>query len=85
MVLSPTFVQEYLAAQRSLIRLSRTLCDQIEGELRQLEEEVDSERASCLSAFENFDQKVNQLFGLIALVMKNEKEMSNSIVRILLS
>jgi hypothetical protein len=33
------------------------------------------------TAFGNFDQKVNQLFNLIATVHKNEKEMKDAIAR----
>ena len=39
-------------------------------------EQARNERQTVATAFENFDQKANQLFNLLATVMKNLNEMS---------
>jgi hypothetical protein len=44
-------------------------------------EEVKNKRQEFTTAFENFDQKVNQLFNILSTVLKTEKEMESSIVR----
>jgi hypothetical protein len=47
-------------------------------------EEVRNKRQGETSTFESFDQKVNQLFNILAAIMKNEKEIAQSIIRNLL-
>ena len=44
-------------------------------------EEVKNKRQECTTAFENFDQKANQLFNLLSSVMKAMKEMEQGIIR----
>lgn len=38
-------------------------------------------RQEFKTTFETFDQKVNQLFIIISTVVKNKKEMENSVIR----
>jgi len=47
-------------------------------------EEVKNKRQECMTSFESFDQKANQLFNLLSTVMKNEQEMLLGISRNLL-
>ncbi|HOB51943.1 MAG TPA: hypothetical protein PK176_05405 [Acidobacteriota bacterium] len=51
------------------------LSDAIRNAENQMEQ-VRNERQSAQTAFENFDQKADQLFNLLATVMKNLNEMS---------
>ena len=51
------------------------LSDAIRGAESQMEQ-ARNERQTVATAFENFDQKANQLFNLLATVMKNLNEMS---------
>jgi hypothetical protein len=53
-----------------------------EAERAQCELECRKIEAAC--AFENFDQKANQLFNILSTVLKNMKEMQQGIVRNLL-
>ncbi|MBN2315481.1 MAG: hypothetical protein JXM79_16250 [Sedimentisphaerales bacterium] len=47
-------------------------------------EEVRNKRQEFTTAFENFDQKSNQLFNLLSSVMKSMKEMQGAVTRNLL-
>ena len=49
--------------------------------LENLMEGVRNKRQECMTAFENFDQKTNQLFNLLSSVMKAMKEMEQGIIR----
>jgi len=44
-------------------------------------EAVRNERQESMTMFENYDQKVNQLFNILSTVMKGTKEMQSSITR----
>jgi hypothetical protein len=44
-------------------------------------EELRNRRQEATTAFENFDQKSNQLFNLLSTVMKNMKETQSGIIR----
>lgn len=44
-------------------------------------EEVRNKRQDETTTFESFDQKVNQLFNILDAIMKNEKEIAQSIIR----
>ena len=52
--------------------------------LENLNEEIRNKRQESITAFENFDQKTNQLFNILGSVLKSEKEMEGSIARNLL-
>ncbi len=43
--------------------------------------DISNRRAEFTTMFENFDQKCNQLFNILATVLKNEKEASTGIAR----
>lgn len=47
-------------------------------------EEVRNKRQEFTTAFENFDQKANQLFNILSTVLKNMKEMEMGVTRNLL-
>lgn len=47
-------------------------------------EELREKREEFTTAFENFDQKANQLFNILSTVMKNMKETQSGIIRNLL-
>ena len=47
-------------------------------------EKIKNKRAEAMTSFENFDQKVNQLFTVLSTVMKNMKETQQGIARNLL-
>lgn len=47
-------------------------------------EEVRNKRQEFTTAFENFDQKANQLFNILSTVLKNVKEMESGVTRNLL-
>jgi predicted ribosome quality control (RQC) complex YloA/Tae2 family protein len=49
--------------------------------LENLMEEVKNKRQEFQTAFENFDQKVNQLFNMLSTVLKSMKEMEQAIIR----
>jgi hypothetical protein len=49
--------------------------------LENLMEEVKNKRQESQTAFENFDQKVNQLFNMLSNVLKSMKEMEQAIIR----
>ena len=49
--------------------------------LENLTEDVKNKRQECMTAFENFDQKSNQLFNLISTVIRNSKEMQTAIAQ----
>jgi hypothetical protein len=44
-------------------------------------ETVRNKRQMATTGFQNFDQKANQLFNMLATVMKNKKEMESNITR----
>jgi len=52
--------------------------------LENLMEEVRNKRQECVTVFENFDQKANQLYNLLSSVMKAMKEMEEGTIRNLL-
>jgi hypothetical protein len=47
-------------------------------------EAMKNKRQETMTSFENFDQKVTQLFNLISTVLKDQKETENDITRNLL-
>jgi len=56
----------------------------LKDEIKALDEvlaEVKDKRQEYTTEFENFDQKANQLFNLLATVLKNEKEAQMGITR----
>ena len=56
------------------------LSDQIK-EIEQMMEEVRNTRQLENTAFQNFDQKANQLYQILSTLLKNIKEMQSAIVR----
>ena len=57
-----------------------TIAKQIKG-LEAKMEEVKNKRQEMATAFENFDQKTNQLFNILSTVMKTMKEMQSGLAR----
>lgn len=76
--------RDYVAAQASLTKFTQSLTDQIAEEIKTLESEIEAranKRQEFQTAFENFDQKANQLFNILSMVLKNQKEMTYAVTR----
>jgi hypothetical protein len=65
-------------------KVESTDCKQSAEALKSIDaqlEECKNKRQEFTTAFDNFDQKANQLFNILSTVLKHEKESMSSIVR----
>ena len=77
-------LDELIKTEKGMLRLSQLIHDDIMYEVESINairEEVRSDRMKAKEAFENFDQKSNQLYNLLSTVMKSMKEMQNATIR----
>ena len=61
--------------------------DSLAAEIREMEdqmEEIRNQREEAATAFENFDQKANQLYSTLAEILKNTMDMESATIRNLL-
>jgi hypothetical protein len=76
---------EQLLSKKPINRQAgKSIVDDISKQIKNLEnsmEEVRNKRQEYMTAFENFDQKANQLFNILSTVLKNQKEMQEAITR----
>lgn len=82
--LSSKIVGEYIKAQKSLTGVLRLIQNDIEAEIKSLdgfEEELRRNRSEVARAFQNFDQKSNQLINMLSAIMKAINEMNSAIIR----
>jgi hypothetical protein len=79
------FIAEQLKNKKQINREeAKTAKDKLSEQIKVIEnlmEEVKNKRQEYQTAFENFDQKANQLFNILSTVLKNMKETENSITR----
>ena len=66
---------------RSPGRLSRSDLNAAIREVERMQESVRNKRQMASTAFQNFDQKANQLYNLLSSVMKAMQEMRQAPVR----
>jgi hypothetical protein len=77
-------LDELIKAEESLLRLSQLIHDDLKAEVESMSaigEMVRNDRDMASTAFQNFDQKSNQLHNLLSTVMKAMKEMRMATVR----
>jgi len=74
-----TQVRSAMSAASSRLKEAKHLYEQCYEQLKK--EIAERERQKATSAFENFDQKANQLFNILNTVLKNEREAQEGITR----
>lgn len=77
-------IEEFIKAEKGLLLLSQKLLDDLRKELEsipQIPEKSPTDRKKMQTCFENYDQKVNQLFNILSATLKSIKEMSNGVTR----
>ncbi len=83
----PAILDELIKTEKGLIRISQLINDEIKNELESISgigEKIRNDRKKATTSFENFNQKVNQLFNLLSTVMRSMHEMRSSVTRNLL-
>jgi endonuclease III-like uncharacterized protein len=80
-------LDEFIKTEKGLIRISQLIHDDIQSELDSINgigEDIRTDRQEATRAFENFDQKANQLYNMLSTVMKSMNEMRSAVTRNLL-
>ena len=80
----PAILSELIEIEKGMLRLSQLIHDEIKHELEsisEIAEKVGTDQEKAKTAFENFDQKSNQLYSLLSSVLKSVKEMRSGVTR----
>ena len=66
------------------LKTNTTSSSELSDEIKQLEdmmEDVRNDRQESMQAFDNYDQKAQQLYNILSSVLKSIKEMQSAITR----